>query len=137
MSIFDTFASVLGSSNTSASRFATQALDMLKNHPGGLQGVLDQFRTHGFDDAVIEVLKVLLLASRGDDLDRILLFAFVNRDSETLQWQLPDQERTLASPLAGYTKLAASRPPAPAPDELRIDRVWAIEAARRFTEAAS
>ncbi len=91
----------------------------------------------GFDDAVIEVLKVLLLASRGDELDRVLLFASVNRDSELVLWQLPDQQRTIASPIAGYTKLAASKPPAPEPTELRIDRVWAIEAARKLTESGS
>ncbi len=90
----------------------------------------------GLDDSIIEVLKVILLASRGDDLDRVLLFALVD-DANHIVWQLPDQERTIASPLDGYTKLAASKPPAPKPDELRIDRVWAIEAARVLTESAS
>ena len=52
MSIFDTFASVLRSSNTSASRFATQALDLLKNQPGGLPGRARKFRDCGYDDAV-------------------------------------------------------------------------------------
>jgi hypothetical protein len=89
----------------------------------------------GLDDAVIEVLKVLLLASRGDELDRVLLFARV--DGDTVVWQLPDQQRTLASPLDGYTKLAASNPPRPAPEELRVDRAWAIEAARAMIESAS
>jgi hypothetical protein len=89
----------------------------------------------GLDDAVIEVLKVLLLASRGDDLDRVLLFARVEGD--TVVWQLPDQQRTLASPLDGYTKLAGSNPPRPRPEELRVDRAWAIEAARTMIESAS
>jgi hypothetical protein len=88
----------------------------------------------GLDDAVIEVLKVLLLASRGDDLDRVLLFAAV--DGDVIVWQLPDQQRTIASALDGYTKLAASRPPAPT-GELRVDRAWAIEAARVLTESGS
>jgi hypothetical protein len=87
------------------------------------------------DDAVIEVLKVLLLASRGDDLDRVLLFARV--DGDQIAWRLPDQDREIASALAGYTKLAATRPPTPSVDELRIDRAWAVEAARRLTESGS
>jgi len=91
----------------------------------------------GLDDSTLEVLKVILLASRGDDLDRVLLFAAVDREAGILTWQLPDQQRTLASPLDGYTKLAASRPPSPSPTELRIDRLWAIDAARRLTESAS
>lgn len=114
---------------------ATGTRRLVPSHNALLEKVL--ILRAGFDDATIEVLKVLLLASRGDDLDRILLFASVNRDSELLTWQLPDQQRTIASPLGGYTKLAASRPPTPAPDELRIDRVWAIEAARRLTESGS
>jgi hypothetical protein len=90
----------------------------------------------GLDDAVIEILKVLLLASRGDELDRVLLFAKVDSDARHLLWQLPDQARTIASALDGYTKLAASNPPVPG-DELRVDRAWAIEAARKFTESGS
>ncbi|MBA2541705.1 MAG: CpXC domain-containing protein [Deltaproteobacteria bacterium] len=90
----------------------------------------------GLDDAVLEVLKVLLLASRGDELDRVLLFAKVDRDAGHLIWQLPDQHRTIASPFDGYTKLAATLRATPA-GELRIDRAWAIEAARALTESGS
>jgi len=79
MSIFDTFASVLGSSNTSASRFATQALDMLKNHPGGLQGVLDKFRDGGFDDAVRSWVGTgANLGITKEDLERVLGRANIN-----------------------------------------------------------
>lgn len=90
----------------------------------------------GFDDAVIEVLKVLLLASRGDDLDRVLLFVRADRDAGHLIWALPDQQRTIASPLEGYDKLARTSPPKPGA-ELRIDRAWAVEAARTLIESAS
>jgi hypothetical protein len=91
----------------------------------------------GLDDAVIEVLKVLLLVSRGDDLDRVLLFASVNSDAGHVLWQLPDQQRTIASPFEGYAKLAASNPPRPGAGDLRIDRAWAVQAARTMIESAS
>lgn len=91
----------------------------------------------GLDDAVIEVLKVLLLASRGDDLDRVLLFTALDRDANHLLWLFPDQQRTIASPFDGYTKLAASCPPRLSTGELRIDRRWAIDAARAVVESGS
>lgn len=89
------------------------------------------------DDSIIEVLKVLLLAARGDDLDRVLLFSKVDREAGLIGWTYPDQQRVVASPFAGYEKLTATRPPAPTADELRIDRAWALEAARKLTESGS
>jgi hypothetical protein len=82
----------------------------------------------GLDDAVVEVLKVLLLASRGEDLNRVLLFEKVDRDAMHVRWQLPPDQQ-MASPFAGYEKLAASKPPAPG-GEMRVDRAWALAAAR-------
>jgi hypothetical protein len=117
---------------TIASAQATRRL--VPSHNALLEKVL--ISRADLDDAVIETLKVLLLASRGDDLDRVLLFAAIDREAGHLLWRLPDQQRTIASPLDGYTKLAASRPPSPG-DELRVDRAWAIEAARRLTESGS
>ncbi len=53
MSIFDTFASVLGSSGVSPSRFANLALGLIhSDRHGGLEGLLDRFRDLGLDDAV-------------------------------------------------------------------------------------
>jgi uncharacterized protein YidB (DUF937 family) len=79
MSIFDTYASVLGSSNTSASRFATQALDLLRNYPGGLQGLLDKFRDHGFDDAARSWVGTgANLGITKEDLERVLGRANIN-----------------------------------------------------------
>jgi uncharacterized protein YidB (DUF937 family) len=53
MSIFDTFASVLGGTNVSPSKFATAALDVITNpQHGGVDGILDKFRELGLDDAV-------------------------------------------------------------------------------------
>lgn len=123
-----------------AAAFATIALAgatrrLVPSHNALLEKVL--IERAGLDDAVLEVLKVLLLASRGDDLDRVLLFVAVDREAGHVIWRLPDQDRTIASPLAGYDKLAATRPPAPGPDELRIDRAWAVEAARAVVEAGS
>jgi len=88
----------------------------------------------GFDDRVIEVLKVLLLVSRGDDLNSILLFERVDRDAGALWWLLLDDEQRLASPLAAYDKLAATLKPS---EDLRIDRAWAVEAARAMMSSAN
>lgn len=108
---------------------------LVPSHNALLEKVLIQ--RAGLDDAVVEVLKVLLLVSRGDDLNRVLLFAKVDQDAGCLVWQLPDQGRTIASPLEGYAKLAASKPPPPSSAELRIDRAWAVEAARVLRESAN
>lgn len=113
---------------------SSSTLRLVPSHDALLEKV--KLQRAGLDDAVIEILKVLLLASRGDDLDRVLLFSSVDRDSGRLSWVLPDQQRSIASPLDGYTKLAATRPPSP-DGELRIDRAWAVEAARTLVESAS
>ncbi|MEO5691762.1 MAG: YidB family protein [Usitatibacter sp.] len=53
MSLFDTFASVLGSTGVSASRFANLALGLIHSERhGGIEGLLDRFRDLGLDDAV-------------------------------------------------------------------------------------
>jgi uncharacterized protein YidB (DUF937 family) len=53
MSLFDTFASVLGSTGVSPSRFANLALGLLhSNSHGGVEGLLDRFRDLGLDDQV-------------------------------------------------------------------------------------
>jgi hypothetical protein len=86
----------------------------------------------GFDDRVIEVLKVLLLASRGHELDAVLLFDRV--EGEVLHWLLVDRgEFPLASPAAGYRKLAATLKSGDG-ESLSIDRAWAVEAARSLVE---
>jgi len=51
MSIFDTFASALGGSGTTAGRFAHAAIDAINNH-GGLEGLLERFRAHGLAEHV-------------------------------------------------------------------------------------
>ncbi len=53
MSLFDTFASVLGSTGVSPSRFANLALGLIhSDRHGGLEGLLDRFRDLGLDDTV-------------------------------------------------------------------------------------
>jgi hypothetical protein len=87
----------------------------------------------GLDDRVVEVLKVLLLASRGHELNAVLLFDRL--EVGTLHWLLLDRaELALASPVAGYEKLAATLKPA---EDLRIDRAWAVEAARTMMSNAN
>lgn len=79
----------------------------------------------GMDDRVVEVLKVLLLASRRDDINAVLLFD--HRDGDLLVWVLLDSRQALTSPYVAYEKLATTLKPS---DDLRIDRAWAVEAAR-------
>jgi uncharacterized protein YidB (DUF937 family) len=50
--LFDTFPTVLGNAKVSPSQFAIMLVDSLRMAPGGLAGVLDRFRTAGYDDAV-------------------------------------------------------------------------------------
>ena len=86
----------------------------------------------GLDDRVVEVLKVLLLASRGDDINRIVLFD--RRDGDLLVWALPEIEQALSSPLGAYEKLASTFKTS---DDLRIDRAWAMDAARAMMTNAN
>ena len=50
--LFDTFPTVLGNAKVTPSQFAILLVDAIRNAPGGLAGVLDRFRTAGYDDAV-------------------------------------------------------------------------------------
>jgi hypothetical protein len=94
----------------------------------------------GLDDWAIEITKVLLLATVGD-LERVLLFDWLDRDGELVHWLLFDPDggapRTLASPLSGYARIAARAASRPSPRELRIDRAWAIAAAEAMITAAN
>lgn len=93
----------------------------------------------GLDDRAVELAKVLLLASLGDgELARVLLFE--GADADVLRWILFDDTgkgpRPMASPRAAYERLAARV--ALAPDrELRVDRAWAVDAAREMITNAS
>jgi uncharacterized protein YidB (DUF937 family) len=51
-SLFDTFPTHLANAKLTPSQFAIRVLDTIENAYGGLAGVLDRFRDHGFDDAV-------------------------------------------------------------------------------------
>jgi hypothetical protein len=88
----------------------------------------------GLDDRVIEVLKVILLAADRDDLNSILLFDRVDRDAGIISWVMLQPTRAVASPLAAYDKLALTLKPT---DDLRIDRAWALEAARAMMTNAN
>lgn len=53
MTIFDTYTSSLGGTDTTAAKFAALALEYVQSPAhGGLPGLLDRFRTFGFDDQV-------------------------------------------------------------------------------------
>ncbi|HSN27579.1 MAG TPA: CpXC domain-containing protein [Kofleriaceae bacterium] len=82
----------------------------------------------GLEDWVIEMIKVLLLASRSEpDLNAVLLFDRV--ENEVVHWVMLDAgARAMQSPLAAYEKLASRTQARPKSTELRIDRVWAITA---------
>lgn len=89
----------------------------------------------GLDDRVIEVLKLLLLAARGPEhVNDVLLFD--RRDGDALVWVLLDDEQLLRSPFAAYEKLAATLQ-VPDDRQLRIDRAWAMEAARAMMTNAN
>jgi hypothetical protein len=92
----------------------------------------------GLDDWAVEMVKVLLLASREDrDLERVLLFDGL--DLEAIQWLLFDAGRVhrMASPLSAYAKLVARTQGRPGAGELRIDRAWAISAVRSMIMSAN
>ncbi len=87
-------------------------------------------------DWAVEITKVLLLATVGD-LDRVLLFD--RAEAETLHWVLfagdGGAPQTVASPRAAYERIAARAASRPATTEVRIDRAWAVEAARQLVAA--
>jgi hypothetical protein len=94
----------------------------------------------GLEDWAIEMTKVLLLASIAE-IDRVLLYAAIDREAGVLRWVIFDEDgRTpepVSSPLASYEKLVTrtqSRPPA---TELRIDRAWALEAVKKMVAEAN
>jgi hypothetical protein len=87
----------------------------------------------GLDDWAIELLKVVLLASRGvSQLDRVILFEA--RDRDVLHWILFDEAgapQALGCPLAAYEELRRERAGArPSPADVQIDRAWAVAALR-------
>lgn len=86
----------------------------------------------GLEDWVVEMVKVLLLASRAEpDLNAVLLFDRV--ENEVVHWVMLDVgARAMQSPLAAYEKLASRTQARPKSTELRIDRVWAISAVQKM-----
>lgn len=96
----------------------------------------------GLEDWVIEMAKVLLLASIGEhDLDRVLLFEGVDREANTIRWVLFGGPGTapeiVTSPFNAYDKLVARTQAKPAKSELRVDRAWAVEAVRTMISSAN
>lgn len=94
----------------------------------------------GLDDRAVEMIKVLLLASLGEqDINRVLLFEAIDRADEILRWVLFDDlgPHLLASPLTAYDKLAARLRAMPTTSEPRIDRAWAVESVRVMVDDAS
>lgn len=94
----------------------------------------------GLEDWAIEMTKVLLLASIGE-LDRVLLFDAIDREAGTLRWVMFDEDgrtpESVSSPLASYEKLAAREHGRPPASELRIDRMWAVEAVQKMVADAN
>ena len=87
----------------------------------------------GLADWAIELVKVLLLATLGE-LDRVLLFEAA--DAEMIHWLMFDEDgraERVSSARTGYDRLAARTPP----NELRVDRAWAVAAAQTMIEAAN
>jgi hypothetical protein len=87
----------------------------------------------GLADWAIELVKVFLLSTLGE-LDRVLLFESL--DGDTLRWLMFDEDgrvERVSSAKTGYDRLAARTPP----NELRVDRAWAVAAAQSMIEAAN
>ena len=87
----------------------------------------------GLEDWVVEMVKVLLLASRPEpDLNAVLLFD--HAEDAVLHWVMLDGAgaHAMQSPVAAYERLAARTQARPKPTELRIDRVWAIAAVQKM-----
>jgi len=87
----------------------------------------------GLADWAIELVKVLLLATIGE-LDRVLLFDAL--DGGAIGWLMFDDDgnvERVTSAKSGYDRLAARTPP----NELRVDRAWAVAAAHTMIEAAN
>jgi len=86
----------------------------------------------GLEDWVIEMVKVLLLASLPEpDLDTVLLFDHV--DGNVIHWVMFGTEpRVMQSPAAAYQRLSARTQARPKPGERHIDRVWALAAVQQM-----
>lgn len=95
----------------------------------------------GLEDWAIEMTKVLLLASLGNEIDRVLLFHASDAQAGVLQWVLFDEDgRTpelMSSSVAAYEKLVARTNARPGARDLRIDRAWAVEAVRQMISNAN
>jgi hypothetical protein len=85
----------------------------------------------GLEDWVIEMVKVLLLASLPEpDLDTVLLF---DHADGVIHWVMFGTEpRAMQSPLAAYERLSARTQARPKPGERQIDRVWALAAVQQM-----
>ena len=88
----------------------------------------------GLEDWAVEMAKVLLIASLGSgaDLDQVMLFDHV--DGDKLQWVVFDGSvpEPAVSAKAAYDRLVAREASRPAPDEMRIDRAWAVDAVQQL-----
>jgi hypothetical protein len=95
----------------------------------------------GLEDWAIEMTKVLLLASLGNEIDRVLLFHAADPQASVIQWVLFDEEgrapELMSSSLAAYEKLVVRTNARPGARELRIDRAWAVEAVRQMISNAN
>ena len=91
----------------------------------------------GLEDWVVEMVKVLLLASLPEpDLDRVLLFDRVEDDR--VHWVMfGTAPREMQSPMAAYHRLAARTQARPKPTERRIDRAWALEAVQQMMKGGN
>jgi len=74
MSIFDTFASALGGSNSTAGRFTQAAIEMIQGGShGGLGGLLERFRAGGLSQHVDSWISTgHNLPISADDIQRVL-----------------------------------------------------------------
>lgn len=120
-----------------AAAFAASGVSGVRRLVPSQNALVEKVKLHdaGLQDWTIEMIKVLLLASIGE-LDRVLLFE--EADDDVIRWVMFNEDgeaERVSSPRAQYTKLAER--PTPAPNDLRIDRAWAVEAVKAMVANAN
>jgi hypothetical protein len=118
-----------------AAAFAASGVGGTRRLVPSQNALVEKVKLHdaGLQDWTIEMIKVLLLASIGE-LERVLLFE--EADDEVIRWVMFNEDgeaERVSSPRAQYDKLAER----PAPNELRIDRAWAVEAVKAMVANAN
>lgn len=128
--------------NEAAAAFAASGVNGTLRLVPSLNALVEKVKLldAGLEDWAIEMTKVLLLASIGE-LERVLLYEAIDTEAGVLRWVIFDEEgrtpQSVSSPLAAYEKLVTRTQSRPRPSELRVDRLWAVEAVKKMVAEAN